>query len=87
MLEGWALCEHRVEFHTDRSSPSQVFYKINVLKEFAKFTGKHLCCSLVLIVILQHRCFFCEFCKMFKNTFFTGHLLVTAFVLNAAICI
>lgn len=39
MLEGWALCEHRVEFHTDRSSPSQVFYKINVLKEFAKFTG------------------------------------------------
>ena len=28
---------------------SQMFLKIGVLKNFANFTGKHLCCSLPLI--------------------------------------
>ena len=32
-----------------RSSRSQIFFKIGVLKDFANFTGKHLCCSLFLI--------------------------------------
>ena len=30
-----------------RSSCSQMFYKAGVVKNFAKFTGKHLCRSLV----------------------------------------
>ena len=32
-----------------RSSRSQMFYKIGVLKNFAKFTGEQLCCSYFLI--------------------------------------
>ena len=32
-----------------RSSCSQMFFKIDFLKNFAKFTGKHLCWSLFLI--------------------------------------
>ena len=32
-----------------RSSRSQTFFKIGVLKNFANFTGKHLCWSLFLI--------------------------------------
>ena len=31
---------------TDRSIRPEVFYKEGVLKDFAKFTGKHLCQSL-----------------------------------------
>ena len=31
---------------THRSSSSEVFFKIGALKNFAKFTGKHLCSSL-----------------------------------------
>ena len=31
-----------------RSSPSQMFFKIDVLKSFAIFTEKHLCWSLFL---------------------------------------
>ena len=44
--------------------PPEVFYKKTVLKNFAIFTGKHLCWSLFLnkvtglqVVSLQHRCF------------------------------
>ena len=33
----------------DRNSCSQMFLKIGVLKNFANFTGKHLCWSLFLI--------------------------------------
>ena len=32
-----------------RSSRSQIFFKIGALKNFANFTGKHLCWSLFLI--------------------------------------
>ena len=47
---------------TNRNSLLQVFFKINVLKNFANFTGKHQCWSLFLIKLqglrrLQHRCF------------------------------
>ena len=60
------------------------FYKKSVLKNFAKFTGKHLCQSLVFNKLVglsvQHyrkkdltQMFFCEFCKIFNNTFFTEH--------------
>ena len=38
------------QFHEQifRSSHTQMFFKIGVLKSFANFTGKHLCCSLIL---------------------------------------
>ena len=32
---------------TNRSSRSEVFYKEGALKNFVKFTGKHLCWSLI----------------------------------------
>ena len=58
------------------SSRSNMFFKIGVLKDFANFTGKHLCWILFL------RKFFTDFikntpaqvlsyeiCKIFKSTF------------------
>ena len=63
-----------------RSSCLQMFFKIRVLKNFANFTGKHLCWSLflkkfltlflTLLKTLQYRCFPVKFAKKFKNTFF-----------------
>ena len=50
-----------------RSSRSQRFLKISVLKNFANFTGKHLCWSLFLI---KRQLFSCEICEIFKNIFF-----------------
>ena len=47
-----------------RSSRSQMFYKVGVFKNFAKFTGKHLCWSHFLIKL--HMCFpmtFVEFSR------------------------
>ena len=69
-----------------RSSRPEVFYKKGVLKNFAKFTGKHQCQSLFLIKLLAEACnlikkktlaqvFSYEFCENLKNTFFIEHLL------------
>ena len=44
-----------------------------VLRNFVKFTGKHLCQSQTLAQV-----FSCEFCEISKNTFFTEHLRTTA---------
>ena len=63
-----------------------MFFKIGVLENFANFTGKHLCWSLLLIksqakgpaTLLKRndptQMFSCEICENFKNTFFTEHL-------------
>ena len=51
-----------------RSSRSQMFYKIGVLKNFAKFTRKHLCWSHFLIKL--HTCFPIIFVKFSKNIYF-----------------
>ena len=59
--------------------------KIGVLKNFTQFTVKHLCQSLFLKKVQAKagnfiknetlaQMFFCEFCEIFKNTFFTEHL-------------
>ena len=61
-----------------RSSRPEVFCKKDVLKNFSKFTGKHLFQSLFLIEFFnklfkkktQTQVFSCEFCEIFKNTFF-----------------
>ena len=60
-----------------RSSRSQMFFKIGVLKNFAIFIAKHLSCSLFLIKlqkILQHRLFPVKFTKFLKTPFFIEHL-------------
>ena len=50
--------------------------KKDVLRNFAKFTGKHLCNFIKKETMAQM--FSCEFCEVSKNTFFTEHLWTTA---------
>ena len=58
-----------------RSSRLEMFCRKSVLRNFAEFTGKHLCQSLLFnkeetLALV----FSCEFCELFKSTFFTEHL-------------
>ena len=56
--------------------------KINILESFAKFTGKHLCqsllfnkaCNIIKRETLE-QAFSCELLDLFKNPFFTFFLL------------
>ena len=63
--------------------------KKDVLRNFAKFTGKHLCQSFFFNKVAGLHCNFIkkealaqvfsyEVCKISKNTFFTEHLRMTA---------
>ena len=61
-----------------------------VLRNFLKFTGKHMCQGLFFNKVASLRpatllkkktpaeVFSCEFCEISKNTFFTEHLRTTA---------
>ena len=54
----------------------QIFFKIGVLKNFANFTGKHLCWSEACNSIkkrFQHGCFPVKFVKFLRTPFFTEH--------------
>ena len=58
----------------NRSSHSQMFFKIGVLKNFANFTGKYPCQSLPQVCNifkerLQHRCFPVIYAKILRTTF------------------
>ena len=57
---------------------SQMFFKIDVLKNFANFTGKHQCWSLFLVNFikkrLQHKCFPVKYANLLRTPFFTKHL-------------
>ena len=79
-----------MERRTDRSSRLEVFCKKGVLKNFAKFSGKHLCqglffnkvaglrpASLLIKKGLWHRYFFWEFWEIFTNTLFYRTPLIT----------
>ena len=61
-----------------------------ILKDFAKFTGKHLCQSrlrpatLLKEDTLTH-VFSCEFCKIYKNSVLTENLRATASVFLAVL--
>ena len=59
-----------------RSSLPEVFCKKGVLRNFAKFKGKHLCQSLFLnkVAGLRHRCFPANFVKFPRTPFFTEYL-------------
>ena len=74
-----------------RNSCMQMFFKIVDARNFAIFTGKHLCWSLFLIKNnfistlsqkrLQYRWFLsCKNCEIFTNFFFYGTYLVAIFV-------
>ena len=62
-----------------------MFFKIDVLRSFADFTGKHLNWSLFLKNLqagglqlykkrLQHSCFPVKFTKFLRTSFLTEHL-------------
>ena len=73
-----------------RSKSSEMFYKLGVLKDFAKFTfsqGK-TCAGVSLNKIPawrptslkqrpRNRCSSVNFCKFFKNTYFVENVLTT----------
>ena len=56
-----------------RSNSSHMFSKIDILKNSAIFTGKHLCWSIFLMKLqvwwLYSEVFSSEYCGIFKNTF------------------
>ena len=62
-----------------RSSRSQMFFKIDVLKNFAIFTGKHLCWSLFLIKLQAFKCFPVNIAKFLRSSFFIENLLLQMF--------
>ena len=74
-----------------RSIRPEVFFKIDVRTDFAKFTGKHLCQGLCFTKVPGLRpatlfkkknpgqLFFCQI-WIFENTYFEEHLRTAAFV-------
>ena len=71
---------HRIEIlqkvrYQYRSSHQRCPLKKDVLTIFAKLTGKPLCLSIFFTQV-----FSCEFCKKFKNSFFTEFIWNTASV-------
>ena len=55
-----------------------VFCKKGALRNFTKFTGKHLCQSLFFKKETLAPVLSCEFCEISKNTFFYRKPLVAA---------
>ena len=69
----WQIKQKR----TLQNQPPEVFYKKNVLENFAKFSRKHLCQSLFFNKVpglikkeTLAQVFSCEFREFFKSTFF-----------------
>ena len=68
-------------YWTNRSSRPEVFCKKGVLRNFAKFTGKHLCQSLFFNKVagfsaflwILHRCFPVNFANFLRTPFLTEH--------------
>ena len=80
-----------------RSIHPEVFYEKSALRNFEKFTGKHLCQSLFFNKVAGLRpvsllkktlaqAFFCEFCKIFKDTFRYRIPLMAASVNISDVC-
>ena len=55
------------------------FCKKVVLRNFVKFTGKHLCQKLFIKKESLAQVFSCEFCKIFKNNFFLQNTSAACF--------
>ena len=81
-------CKTSVSNFRDRFLRTFRFLKMTHLKEITgyykyyntrkKFTGKHFCQSLQASETLA-QVFSCEFCEIFRSTFFTDYLWTTAF--------
>ena len=70
VLESILLRQHPDKNHyLTRSSCSQIFLNIGVLKNLAIFTGKHLCWSLFIEKRLQHRRFSVNIAKFLRIAF------------------
>ena len=61
-----------------------MFFKIDILKNLAMFTGKHLCYSCragglqLYYKEIPTQVLSCEYCEIFKNTYFEEHLQTAA---------
>ena len=64
--------------YTEKQPPEVLFEK-GVLKDFSKFTGKHLFSNFIKKGTLVQM-FPREFWEIFKSTFFEQHLRKTAYV-------
>ena len=79
----------RTEFKTQKLPP-ELFCNKGVLRNLVKFTAKHLWQSLFFNKVASAcnfikketlaQVFYCEFCEISKNNFFTEHLWTTASV-------
>ena len=72
---GTALNLFFPSFSISRSSHQRCSMKKGFLKNFTKFTGKHMCQACNFIkkeTLAQVLC--CEFCEMSKKTFYVEHL-------------
>ena len=78
--------------NTFKNSCSQMVFKIGLLKNFAIFTGIHLCWGhfLIKLQVLRPATLFkktptqvlsCEYCEIFKNSFFYRTRLVATSLL------
>ena len=81
-----------IEFkeRSKKKQPPEVFCEKSVLRNFTKFTGKHLCKGLFFNQVaclrpatllkkrLWHRCFPVNFAAFLRTPFFTEHLRMTA---------
>ena len=87
----------RIEkYHNSRQTqPLEVFCKKKVLRNFEKFTGKHLCESLFFNKVeacnfikkeTLAQVFSCEFREISKNTSFTEHIRVTSSITSSLKC-
>ena len=85
-LPGWlTTTQYKVTYFRKmyRSSHRKCFVKKVALKNFAYFTGRQLCWSLLIIKLQTLRpstqvLFSCEICEIFKETYFEEHLRTTA---------
>ena len=96
LFGGMATWEKSRKSYSQKQLPD-VFYKKGVLKNFAKFIGKHLCQSLsfnkfaglrpaaLLKERLWYKCFPVNFAKFLRTPFFTKHLWTTVSVFIAEI--
>ena len=65
-----------------QKQPPEVFYKKGVLRNFVKFTGKHLCQSLFLKKLPAEICQFCEISNKKKKLYATTSGCVEEFFIN-----
>ena len=78
MSDPIATCdEMHLKSQIFRSSGSQMFFKTGILKNFAKtFEVKQKACNFIKETPTQM--FSCEYCDIFKNSFFCSTPLVAA---------